>query len=475
MQQYKYTFNGAINALLHNCRRNAKKRADNGRISAGIFNITYHDVLSLWKNQEGKCYHSGMPMNYTKNEWRISIDRIDNNRGYEKDNIVLCCLEFNTRKTWTETKINEMLDILNIGVEIDDKKENDYLPCLKRLLASSKTSNKTRTEKNRLTCDYQYDIDLKFLISLYIQQKGLCAYSGLPLALIKPMEGNWAMSVERKNIFKGYTKDNVCLICIEFNTADYGVVQFTTESGTSGFTKEKFVLFLAYLWLKRGIIKSENELEEILNLQKDTISREPKATIRTRTGVERLLKLNAEYKKLKTFGQILIVTSPHGIHYVFKSDCVGKSRNNVFRGIRRTGLAIMAQELEKYSEEDFTITPLLTCKRDQLEFYRQHFADIYESQVRKRPTTSNEIKKQIANTLIEINIDNRKGHDGRPLPKYVKYNKWKDREGYMIVNHPQCKKKSFTNQKFTQDQLYDICIDYLRQLRNLEDDDQNEK
>lgn len=277
---------------------------------------------------------------------------------------------------------------------------------------------------------------------------------------IKPMEGNWAMSLERKNVFKGYTKDNVCLVCVEFNTADYAVLQSNVKSGSSGFSREKFLMFLGYLWLKKGVIKSEDELEDIFEMQKHTVSRARHSDITTKSGIT-LYRILA---KQRYYGQILLVTSPSGLNYIFKSDCTDKSRHNIFSGIKKTGIAIMTQELEKYPEEEFTITPLLSCKRDKLEFYRQHFAKIYENNIRKRPTTSDNIRKQIANSLIEINIENRKGHDGRSLPKYVKYNEWKDRQGYMIVNHPNCKKKSFTNKKYSNDQLYNICIEFLKEL-----------
>ena len=80
---------------------------------------------------------------------------------------------------------------------------------------------------------------------------------------------------------------------------------------------------------------------------------------------------------------------------------------------------------------------------------------------------SEETKKKIANTLIERKI--RFGHDGRQLPKYIKYIDWTDRKGYGIFSHPRCKKKDFTNKKYTLEELYQQAIDHLENLEKNDD------
>lgn len=73
------------------------------------FGISTSDLLDLWEKQNGKCYYTGYDMEYwyihykegkeaDKEKWQVSCDRLDNNRGYEKENIVLCCTIINKMK-----------------------------------------------------------------------------------------------------------------------------------------------------------------------------------------------------------------------------------------------------------------------------------------------------------------------------------------------------------------------------------------
>jgi len=51
------------------------------------------DVVDLWESQKGLCALSGLPMQKNPKTW--SIDRIDNDRGYTKDNIHLVLTHVN--------------------------------------------------------------------------------------------------------------------------------------------------------------------------------------------------------------------------------------------------------------------------------------------------------------------------------------------------------------------------------------------
>lgn len=61
------------------------------------FHIQPEDILKVWREQNGKCAYSGLKLtsslNYKENDW--SIDRIDNNKPYLKDNFVLCYKPYN--------------------------------------------------------------------------------------------------------------------------------------------------------------------------------------------------------------------------------------------------------------------------------------------------------------------------------------------------------------------------------------------
>lgn len=62
-----------------------------------------------------------------------------------------------------------------------------------------------------------FEIDAKFLEELYLQQNGLCGYTGdvLNLQACSPQ----TVSIDRINSSIGYTKKNVCLVTWEVNNA----------------------------------------------------------------------------------------------------------------------------------------------------------------------------------------------------------------------------------------------------------------
>jgi hypothetical protein len=77
--------------LFKNCHRNNKKYS-----SLIDFNSNY--ILELFQKQNGMCGYFNIPLVITeihKHPFKPSIDRIDNTKGYTKDNIILCCLMSN--------------------------------------------------------------------------------------------------------------------------------------------------------------------------------------------------------------------------------------------------------------------------------------------------------------------------------------------------------------------------------------------
>uniref|UniRef100_A0A6C0DZE8 Putative endonuclease SegE-like GIY-YIG domain-containing protein n=1 Tax=viral metagenome TaxID=1070528 RepID=A0A6C0DZE8_9ZZZZ len=79
------------------------------------------------------------------------------------------------------------------------------------------------------------------------------------------------------------------------------------------------------------------------------------------------------------------------------------------------------------------------------------------------PRPSQHTKEKISKTLINNVI--RYDHNGKVLPKYVKFINWNDRCGYAIVSHPNCKLKYFVSNKKSLNEQYDKCIHFLRCLQ----------
>lgn len=61
------------------------------------FDLSVEDLLDLYKLQGGFCSLSGLPMTHSQEspDYCISVDRIDNDKGYTKDNVTLVCYRAN--------------------------------------------------------------------------------------------------------------------------------------------------------------------------------------------------------------------------------------------------------------------------------------------------------------------------------------------------------------------------------------------
>ena len=83
----------------------------------------------------------------------------------------------------------------------------------------SKKRTNERNERNEIRNKngkilHEFTITPEFLAELYKNQKGLCAISSIPLNF----NGSYCVSIERLNTDIGYTKENVCLIAVCFQS-----------------------------------------------------------------------------------------------------------------------------------------------------------------------------------------------------------------------------------------------------------------
>ena len=87
--------NGAAGAReLKNPKLSGRKRNTNQSTKRHSITITMHDLKELWRIQNGKCYWLGVKMSLedlfiSNSPFAVSVERLDSNRGYHKDNIVL--------------------------------------------------------------------------------------------------------------------------------------------------------------------------------------------------------------------------------------------------------------------------------------------------------------------------------------------------------------------------------------------------
>lgn len=85
--------------MLMSCIRSSRYRQSIGRIECSQVSITEKDLKEQLMKQNYTCAYSGRPLSFEINQPdRISIDRIDSNKGYTKDNIQFLTTQVNYNK-----------------------------------------------------------------------------------------------------------------------------------------------------------------------------------------------------------------------------------------------------------------------------------------------------------------------------------------------------------------------------------------
>lgn len=82
----------------------------------GIKNdLTVEDINEIFENQNGLCYWFGIPLipsEKGKHPQQPSLDRLDRNKGYTKDNVVLACYSANIGRN--ENDLETWQNFLNL-------------------------------------------------------------------------------------------------------------------------------------------------------------------------------------------------------------------------------------------------------------------------------------------------------------------------------------------------------------------------
>lgn len=290
-------------SLLATARGSANKRKSSGRDEAGTFSITLPDLMAILVEQDGKCYYSGVPLVFRQlTNWQCSLERKNPSLGYVVGNVALIVCEFQGASQWSRAKYERFIKLLTMdhvrqiidwnavkpkaaqttmiqttieGIlywrckfcQLDQLRDqfykNQYDGCkecvakhgrLYRATPRGHINNilgsmRLRSKKKK----WVFDLEAENLISIWEAQGGLCAYSGIPLCFGSHHDQDWTCSPERKDITKPYTKENICLICYEFNTADNSskAKDQSEVSGTSAWTQNKIDFIKAHISRER--------------------------------------------------------------------------------------------------------------------------------------------------------------------------------------------------------------------------------
>ena len=84
--------------LRKRCKALVANACKSARRKSHLCEITHTDILQKLLVQQGRCFYSGVPLQYMlpHHDWVMSLERLDNSVGYTVDNCVLIAVEFNT-------------------------------------------------------------------------------------------------------------------------------------------------------------------------------------------------------------------------------------------------------------------------------------------------------------------------------------------------------------------------------------------
>ena len=89
-----------IQEILSSSKSSTRRRVDQGRSECSEHTLSKDDIYEILEEQDGKCFYSGRNLVFEYNNInKISIDRIDNNKGYTRDNVKLVCWVVNQAKS----------------------------------------------------------------------------------------------------------------------------------------------------------------------------------------------------------------------------------------------------------------------------------------------------------------------------------------------------------------------------------------
>ena len=129
------------------------------RAKGSSFDLDVDFILGLILKQQALCAYSGVDLELTtpKSHWRISLERLNNNQGYVRENVALIAMEFNSivhmssralvsgSAQWSKHKFERLpvergfnVDLNNLEKDIHTAAEK---PCVRTSTAASHTAN----------------------------------------------------------------------------------------------------------------------------------------------------------------------------------------------------------------------------------------------------------------------------------------------------------------------------------------------
>lgn len=196
--------------------------ANNSKAKNVDFNINLNDLDYLYEKQKGLCYytkenltipeaasqHIKNTKKFDAHNYNISIDRINPNIGYLKDNIVFCLSDINMIKYTFDTKTFYM------NCKMVSSFDSNF-QALKNLVPLNFNSLFSKFKKRAIIKNIDFSILLTDIQYLYQRQGAKCYLSGEDLWYQNYTNTN--ISIDRINSQEGYHLNNIALCTKNIN------------------------------------------------------------------------------------------------------------------------------------------------------------------------------------------------------------------------------------------------------------------
>ncbi len=279
------TMRGFITTKLYTARARQKAEWKNEP-----FTLTPVFIRAMYENQQRRCVKTGVPMVLAANHnFRMSIDRIDNKKGYVRDNVQLVIIEANTpgkestcgqttkddyvrvfeslkawicnrvlaptksadfTASWNNTLCDNGVTAPSDSDEYARQIQNLHLPGILSSMAQS--HNGSDLKKNRPSPRLTKE-DLFLVLK---QHDFRCCHSGVPLDF--RIDSRFRVSFDKLDLTKSHSPDNIVPVCRFLNCTDHSndpnASINRTENG-DGMSRRK----LAQMLLLTDIMQMTNE------------------------------------------------------------------------------------------------------------------------------------------------------------------------------------------------------------------------
>ena len=273
--EYYRTLRGNASLLVNSARSRSTKKG----LSCSL---QKDDIFEMLLEQDGRCHYSKVRMEimFPHSNWRMSLERLNNSAGYDRQNCVLIAAEFNSSDyskangvnvedvhgtaQWSVNKVQFLSSAYKSDVDVkvlqQDVLDASRKPSLSETHATYQhqyfrtlrgrsirlvSHARARSRKKGQVCEISHaDIP-----QMLLEQQGRCFYSGVPLQYQCP-HTDWVMSLERLDNNLGYVIGNCVLIATEFNTPDHSSYAKGEVHGSSQWSLAKVM----HVWGRVGFL-----------------------------------------------------------------------------------------------------------------------------------------------------------------------------------------------------------------------------